>query len=250
MTQVRLTTLKFEKSGYLMMFNASRDKKDGLTNVSLMNTGNVDLRKLPFPPGAKFHPNRSEFINTETTLSVDDAFKFYRNELPKLGWKEVKQLGQGTMQFTQKLDTAKIRDAELVRSGHFWEMSFGQWTNLGYFLQYRLFGMSEVGFHAVNWLLHTAVACVLFAFGRDFLRDRWPAGVIVQDRFLTRMLGKPEGEVIYRAGVVIGGRVVPPDTSDRPSVGGLVEIGRASWRTAAPGLFSVFGADPRSRLGG
>ncbi len=80
--------------------------------------------------------------------------------------------------------------------------------------------------------------------------DRWPAGVIVQDRFLTRMLGKPEGEVIYRAGVVIGGRVVPPDTSDRPSVGGLVEIGRASWRTAAPGLFSVFGADPRSRLGG
>ncbi len=74
-------------------------------------------------------------------------------------------------------DISQIRDAELVRSGHFWEMSFGQWTNLGYFLQYRLFGMSEVGFHAVNWLLHTAVACVLFAFGRDFLRDRWPAGV-------------------------------------------------------------------------
>lgn len=96
-----LSTLKFEKSGYLLMFSASRDKKDGLTSVSLMNTGNVDLRKLPFPPGAKFHPNRSEFINTETTLSVDDAFEFYRKELTKLGWKEVKQLGQGTARYTQ-----------------------------------------------------------------------------------------------------------------------------------------------------
>ena len=34
-----------------------------------------------------------------------------------------------------------------------------------------------MGFHAVNWVLHTAVACVLFGFGRDFLRDRWPVGV-------------------------------------------------------------------------
>ena len=80
--------------------------------------------------------------------------------------------------------------------------------------------------------------------------DRWPAGVIVQDRFLTRMLGKPSDEVTYRAGIVVGGRIVPPDTTDLPVVGGLVEIGRASWRSAAPGLFSVFGADPRSRLGG
>ena len=74
-------------------------------------------------------------------------------------------------------DFSQIRDSEIVRSGRFWEMPRSTWTYLGYSLQYRLFGMSVVGFHAVNWLLHTAVACVLFGFGRDFLRDRWPAGV-------------------------------------------------------------------------
>ena len=51
------------------------------------------------------------------------------------------------------------------------------WTRLGYVVQYKLFGMSPVGFHAVNWLLHTSVACVLFGFGRDFVRGRAPAGV-------------------------------------------------------------------------
>ena len=74
-------------------------------------------------------------------------------------------------------DFSQIRDSEIVRSGRFWEMPRSTWTYLGYSLEYRLFGMSAVGFHAMNWLLHTAVACVLFEFGRDFLRDRWPAGV-------------------------------------------------------------------------
>lgn len=69
-------------------------------------------------------------------------------------------------------DFSQIRDSEIVRSGRFWEMPRSTWTYLGYSLQYRLFGMSVVGFHAVNWLLHTAVACVLLGFGRDFLRDR------------------------------------------------------------------------------
>ncbi len=74
-------------------------------------------------------------------------------------------------------DVSQIRDNEIVRSGHFWKTRLNAWTYLGYFLQYRLFGMSAVAFHAVNWILHTAVACVLFGFGRDFLRERWPAGV-------------------------------------------------------------------------
>jgi hypothetical protein len=51
------------------------------------------------------------------------------------------------------------------------------WTVLGYVVQYKLFGMSSVGFHAVNWLLHTAAACVLFGFGRDFLKGRMTSGV-------------------------------------------------------------------------
>ncbi len=79
--------------------------------------------------------------------------------------------------------------------------------------------------------------------------DRWPTGVIVQDRYLTRMLGKPEGVVTYRAGVVMQNKVVPPATADLPVVDGLLEIGKATWSEGAPGMFTVFAADPRSQLG-
>ena len=74
-------------------------------------------------------------------------------------------------------DRMAIRDNEVLRNGHFWEYGLSAWTALGYVIQYRLFGLSAVGFHAVNWILHTSVVCVVFGFGRDFLRDRWPAGV-------------------------------------------------------------------------
>ena len=74
-------------------------------------------------------------------------------------------------------DMVAIRDSEHVQSGRFWEMKFLAWSYLSYFIQFKSFGMSAAGFHAVNWLLHTAVACVLYAFGRDSVRERWPAGV-------------------------------------------------------------------------
>ena len=72
-------------------------------------------------------------------------------------------------------DGVSILKNEKVLNGHFWEAGLNAWTTLGYVIQYRLFGMSASGFHAVNWLLHSSVACVLFAFGRDFLgnRERW-----------------------------------------------------------------------------
>ncbi|RYD19015.1 MAG: hypothetical protein EOP88_20515 [Verrucomicrobiaceae bacterium] len=74
-------------------------------------------------------------------------------------------------------DFPQIRDNELLRNGRFWENTFLSWTTAWQWLQFRLFGQSPVGFHAVNWLLHTAVACVLFALGRDMVRGRWPEGV-------------------------------------------------------------------------
>ena len=74
-------------------------------------------------------------------------------------------------------DPTAIRDNEAIREGVFWQNIPNLWTNLGYVIQYRLFGMSPVGFHAVNWVLHTAVACVLFGFSRDLLRGRAPVGV-------------------------------------------------------------------------
>lgn len=74
-------------------------------------------------------------------------------------------------------DFPGILDSDNVLTGDLTGTSWNAWTCLGYIIQYRLFGMSPVGLHAVNWMLHTGVACVLFGFGRDFLRGRWPAGV-------------------------------------------------------------------------
>lgn len=79
--------------------------------------------------------------------------------------------------------------------------------------------------------------------------DRWPTGVIIQDRVLLRMVSKPTGMVVYNAGVLVGGQVSTPASADRPLTGGLVEIGRATWTEDAPRLFQVFAADPRSQLG-
>ena len=75
-------------------------------------------------------------------------------------------------------DMHGIRDNEALRSGE-WFPRIGllAWTHFSYQLQYRLFGLTPLGVHAVNWLLHTAVACMLFVFGREFLRGRAPQGV-------------------------------------------------------------------------
>ena len=74
-------------------------------------------------------------------------------------------------------DIPQIRDNELVRNGDFTRATLSAWTTLGYVVTYQLFGMSSAAFHAVNWLLHTATACVLFAFGREFLKANWPPSV-------------------------------------------------------------------------
>lgn len=74
-------------------------------------------------------------------------------------------------------DLSQIRDSEYVRELRFWQMGTSVWTYFWYELQAKLFGLSPAGFHAVNWLLHAAIACVLFLSGRDYLRGRAPAGV-------------------------------------------------------------------------
>ncbi len=74
-------------------------------------------------------------------------------------------------------DIVQIRDSESVRSGDFRSFHTNSWTDLWYFIQYRLFGMSPVAFHAFNWILHTTVACVLYAFGKDLFQGKRPASV-------------------------------------------------------------------------
>lgn len=64
-----------------------------------------------------------------------------------------------------------------LSDGSFLKSDLLSWTRFWYFVQLRAFAMSPVGFHAVNWLLHTAVACVFFGFGRDLLKGRAGEGV-------------------------------------------------------------------------
>lgn len=94
-----MAQLKFEKAGYLVTLGAS--KQDGAIQVSIVNRGNVDLRQLPYPEGARFPPERDQVVNCTTTLGNEATFEFYRKELTKLGWKEAATRGQGTARFTQ-----------------------------------------------------------------------------------------------------------------------------------------------------
>jgi 4-amino-4-deoxy-L-arabinose transferase-like glycosyltransferase len=72
-------------------------------------------------------------------------------------------------------DMPHIRDSEVVRNGEVFSYFTVAWTSLCYHGIYRVFGMSEPVFHAVNWLVHTASACMLFVVGRGLLGDagRW-----------------------------------------------------------------------------
>ena len=83
-----------------------------------------------------------------------------------------------------------VHNKKLV-TGEFWTSGLTAWTQFWYAVQYRLFGISGPGFHAVNWLLHTAAACVLFAFGRDFLGDRarWRVALFGAVLFAVHPLG-------------------------------------------------------------
>ncbi len=69
-------------------------------------------------------------------------------------------------------DFPQIEQSDAVRNADLWKGFALFWTRLGYIIQTKLFGPSPVGFHAVNWLLHTSVACALFAFARDFLNNQ------------------------------------------------------------------------------
>ena len=56
--------LKFEKSGFLVSVGAQRDDKAKITEVNLINYGNVDLRQLPFPAGAKISAASKSILKT------------------------------------------------------------------------------------------------------------------------------------------------------------------------------------------
>jgi hypothetical protein len=103
----RRAALYYEKKGYLLTVDAGQEKKEPV-QIAVVNHGNVDLRQLPYPPGTEIYPERDAFLNCTTTLSQAEATEFYRKELTKLGWHEVKELGRGNYSFLQKATYLRI----------------------------------------------------------------------------------------------------------------------------------------------
>ncbi|MFO0815228.1 MAG: hypothetical protein U0796_18595 [Gemmatales bacterium] len=101
MEMEKMARLYFEKAGYLLGLSVVRQDRDNLTDVNLLHYGNVDVRQLPYPPGVRFQTNRNEFVNGDTTLSIDDAMAFFKTEFGKLGWKEEPVRGKGVIRFKQ-----------------------------------------------------------------------------------------------------------------------------------------------------
>jgi hypothetical protein len=101
--------LTFEKSGYRVTAGAYRPdgKKDA--EIGIINSGNVDLRQMPYPPGAEIRAERDTTVNATTTLNGTAAAEFYRTELGKLGWKEEKgRKGRGTLEFARNAAVLRV----------------------------------------------------------------------------------------------------------------------------------------------
>jgi len=88
-------------------------------------------------------------------------------------------------------DRVIFQNNRLIESGRFWEASVNAWTYAWYSIQLRLFGTGPVGIHAVNWLLHTSVACMLFVLARELLEDskKLPLALFAAVLFAVHPLG-------------------------------------------------------------
>lgn len=86
-------------------------------------------------------------------------------------------------------DVPQVCESAWVRTGVFSGRYHLCWTYLSYHWQFRLFGMSAAGFHAVNWLLHTGVACAWFGFSRALLKGQQGVALFAALLFAVHPLG-------------------------------------------------------------
>ena len=68
-------------------------------------------------------------------------------------------------------DLWQIRDNDYIRESRTGNDFFLSWFYLCLIAQVKIFGMSAVAIHAVNWILHTSIALVIYASARDYLRN-------------------------------------------------------------------------------
>jgi hypothetical protein len=84
--------LQLEKAGFFLSLHIEdlieQVNKAGLVSIELTHHGNVDLRQLPYLPGAEIRHAREVHTQYRASASAEAAAAFYRKELAKLGWQE------------------------------------------------------------------------------------------------------------------------------------------------------------------
>lgn len=82
--------LRFEKDGCLLGLDLRDEARPtSFVRVQLANHGNVDPRRLPYPPGSEIGwDRRVRPATVRTTAAPADVAAFYRTKLPELGWTE------------------------------------------------------------------------------------------------------------------------------------------------------------------
>jgi hypothetical protein len=103
----------FTKDGFRVSVSTGSGREKGNASVTLVNDGNVDLAKLPVPPGVKpFHPRPTEASYT-TTAKVADTAAACRKLLIAAGWQPIKQSSGGRNQPDSTMEHFKWNGIDL-----------------------------------------------------------------------------------------------------------------------------------------
>jgi hypothetical protein len=74
-------------------------------------------------------------------------------------------------------DLWQIRDSDWIRLNQLPTGTYLAWFYICLIAQVKVFGMSSPAIHSFNWLLHTAVACVLYFSACDYLGGKKARGI-------------------------------------------------------------------------
>ena len=104
--------LQFEKAGFFLSLQIEnlieQVNKAGLVSIELTQHGNVDLRQLPYLPGAEIKHAREVHTQIRASASAEAAAAFYRKELARLGWQEKGKSRERAGSKTYRLSFSKM----------------------------------------------------------------------------------------------------------------------------------------------
>ncbi|HMO36231.1 MAG TPA: hypothetical protein PKA06_09320, partial [Gemmatales bacterium] len=84
----QLLNLTFDKDGMCLSLSGYRSKPEDNMSITLMNFGNVDVRRFPKLDDAEIQTNQKNAVFYSTAKSADEAVKFCHQFMLNQGWKE------------------------------------------------------------------------------------------------------------------------------------------------------------------